>query len=63
MPQYQGFEVYVDSPLAIEATNVFNKNVKSCFDEEAMALVEKNPRINGLGQFLSLIHICFSCSG
>lgn len=41
IPEYPGFEVYVDSPLAIEATNVFNKNVKSCFDEEAMALVEQ----------------------
>lgn len=41
LPEYAGFEVYVDSPLAIEATNVFNKNVKSCFDEEAMALVER----------------------
>ena len=39
--------MYVDSPLAIEATNVFNKNVKSCFDEDAMALVEQgiNPLI------------------
>ena len=47
LPEYPGFEVYVDSPLAIEATEVFNKNVKSCFDEEAMALVEKgiNPLI------------------
>lgn len=47
LPEYPGFEVYVDSPLAIEATNVFNKNVKSCFDEEAMALVEQgiNPLI------------------
>ncbi len=47
LPEFEGFEVYVDSPLAIEATNVFNKNVKSCFDEEAMALVEKgvNPLI------------------
>ena len=47
LPQYQNFEVYVDSPLAIEATNVFNKNVKSCFDAEAMKLVEKgiNPLI------------------
>ncbi len=47
LPEYPGFEVYVDSPLAIEATNVFNKNVKSCFDEDAMALVEKgiNPLI------------------
>ncbi len=47
LPEYQNFEVYVDSPLAIEATSVFNKNVKSCFDEEAMALVEQgiNPLI------------------
>ena len=47
LPEYGYFEVYVDSPLAIEATNVFNKNVKSCFDEEAMALVEQgiNPLI------------------
>ena len=41
LPEFPGFEVYVDSPLAIGATNVFNKNVKSCFDDEAMALVEK----------------------
>ena len=33
LPEYQNFEVYVDSPLAIEATSMFNKNVKSCFDE------------------------------
>ncbi len=39
--RFPNFTVYVDSPLAIGATNVFNKNVKSCFDEEAMALVEK----------------------
>lgn len=47
LPKYQDFQVYVDSPLAIEATQVFNKNVKSCFDEEAMALVEKgiNPLV------------------
>ena len=35
LPEYPGFEVYVDSPLAIEATNVFQKNVQSCFDEDA----------------------------
>lgn len=35
------FPVYVDSPLAIEATQIFNKNKEYCFDEEAMALVEK----------------------
>jgi metallo-beta-lactamase family protein len=33
------FPVYVDSPLAIEATSIFNKNVVSCFDEEAMSLI------------------------
>ena len=41
LPEYQNFEVYVDSPLAIEATNVFQKNVQSCFDEDAMALISK----------------------
>ena len=46
LPEFPGFEVYVDSPLAIEATNVFNKNVKGCFDEDAMALV--NQGINPL---------------
>ena len=33
------FPVYVDSPLAVEATNIFHKNEDSCFDEEAMKLV------------------------
>ncbi|MDO5402879.1 MAG: MBL fold metallo-hydrolase [Eubacteriales bacterium] len=35
------FDVYMDSPLAIEATNIFNRNVDSCFDEEAMELIRK----------------------
>ncbi len=35
------FEVYLDSPLAIEATGIFTKNMASCFDEEAMRLVEQ----------------------
>lgn len=34
------FPVYVDSPLAIEATSIFNKNFQACFDEEAMALIQ-----------------------
>lgn len=44
---YPNFEVYVDSPLAIEATNVFTKNTKGCFDEDAMKLVEEgiNPLV------------------
>lgn len=40
-PEFPSFEVYVDSPLAIEATNIFNKNMASCFDEEAMELVKQ----------------------
>ena len=35
------FDVYVDSPLAIEATSIFNKNVEGYFDEEAMELIEQ----------------------
>lgn len=33
------FEVYVDSPLAVEATQIFNENMAECFDQEAMELV------------------------
>lgn len=39
VPDYPGFEVYLDSPLAVEATGIFHKNVAECFDEEALALV------------------------
>lgn len=45
------FEVYVDSPLAVEATQIFNENIAECFDEEAMELVRNgiNPlRFPGL---------------
>ena len=38
---HDGFQVYVDSPLAVEATHVFNRNIIDCFDEEAMELVKK----------------------
>ena len=41
LKEYQNFEVYLDSPLAIEATNIFIKNVESCFDDEAVELVRK----------------------
>lgn len=37
---YDDFEVYVDSPLAVEATTIFSKNVEECFDDEARALVD-----------------------
>lgn len=35
------FPVYVDSPLAVEATGIFQKNIYQCFDEEAMELVRR----------------------
>ena len=38
---FPDFEVYVDSPLAVEATSIFHKNEMECFDEDAMALVKK----------------------
>lgn len=38
---HDNFDVFVDSPLAVEATNIFNKNMSSCFDEEAMNLVKQ----------------------
>ncbi len=34
------FPVYVDSPLAIEATQVFSKHTYGYYDEEAMALIK-----------------------
>ena len=38
---HDGFPVYVDSPLAVEATGIFDKNKMECFDEEAMELIRK----------------------
>ncbi|MDR1800846.1 MAG: MBL fold metallo-hydrolase [Lachnospiraceae bacterium] len=46
LPEYQSFPVYVDSPLAIEATRVFRENY-SDYDDDAMALIKNgvNPLI------------------
>lgn len=38
---HENFSVYVDSPLAVEATTIFNEHTSDCFDEEAMALVNQ----------------------
>ncbi len=39
------FPVYVDSPLAVEATHVFSQNLHDCYDDETRAVVEqgRNP--------------------
>ena len=47
LPEFQNFEVYVDSPLAVEATTIFSKNVQDCFDDTARALVQQG--INPIG--------------
>lgn len=36
----RSFDVYLDSPLAIESTNIFGKNIYECFDDEAMQMVK-----------------------
>lgn len=38
---HDGFPVYVDSPLANEATDIFISNRESCYDEEALEYVRK----------------------
>jgi metallo-beta-lactamase family protein len=38
---HDGFPVYVDSPLANEATDIFVNNRESCYDEEALSFVRK----------------------
>ena len=39
--RHPNFPVYVDSPLAVEATGIFQKNIYECFDEEAMETVKR----------------------
>ncbi|WP_026670713.1 MBL fold metallo-hydrolase RNA specificity domain-containing protein [Butyrivibrio sp. AE3006] len=36
------FPVYVDSPMAVEATEVFTDHAMECYDEEAMELVKNH---------------------
>ena len=38
---WDNFDVYVDSPLAVEATGIFQKNLSDCYDEEAMELIRQ----------------------
>ena len=37
---HENFEVYVDSPMAVEATHVFKENQMECYDDETQILVK-----------------------
>lgn len=41
IPNHADFPVYVDSPLANEATDIFMSNRESCYDEEALGYVHR----------------------
>jgi len=41
LPEFPGFEVYVDSPLAVQATTIFKEHYSECYDEEAMDLINQ----------------------
>lgn len=55
VPDFPDFPVYVDSPMAVEATGIFLDNKEECYDEEAMALVQQgiNP-LNFKGLHLTI---------
>ncbi len=38
---HDGFLVFVDSPLAVEATQVFKENLRECYDDETRELVDR----------------------
>ncbi|MBP3814708.1 MAG: MBL fold metallo-hydrolase [Butyrivibrio sp.] len=39
---FPNFPVFVDSPLAVEATEIFQKNEYECYDEEALDLIKRH---------------------
>ncbi len=41
LPEFPDFPVYVDSPLAVSATEVFAESDIQCFDEETQAVIRK----------------------
>ena len=47
MVAYRDFDVYVDSPMAKEATEIFEQNIFGFYDEEAMKIIKEghNPLV------------------
>lgn len=40
LPDYPDFEVYIDSPLAVEATQVFRDNVTDCYPQKTLDMIQ-----------------------
>ena len=41
VPGFEKVDVWLDSPLAIEATRIFDEQTRECFDDETLALMDK----------------------
>ena len=41
VPEFPNFPVYVDSPLAVEATQIFYECGRECYDDEAQELLDR----------------------
>ena len=40
-PGFEKMDVWLDSPLAIEATRIFDEQTRECFDDETLALIDQ----------------------
>ncbi|MDO4616597.1 MAG: MBL fold metallo-hydrolase RNA specificity domain-containing protein [Lachnospiraceae bacterium] len=41
LPEYPDFPVYIDSPLAVEATQIFNEHVQDCYPEKTLDMIRQ----------------------
>ncbi len=55
LPDFPDFPIYMDSPLAIEATEIFMRNQDSCFDEEARAYVQRGENPIGVSGLIPAV--------
>lgn len=55
LPEFGDFPIYMDSPLAIEATEIFMRNKESCFDEEALAYVQRGENPIGVSGLIPAV--------
>lgn len=55
LPEFRDFPIYMDSPLAIEATDIFMRNKESCFDEEALSYVQRGENPIGVSGLIPAV--------